>query len=65
LKVILVWYDYPASPAALISLVNNLDLELELNEIGYFANAMYRIDPSTFEGEEVCIILLSSSKLQV
>jgi hypothetical protein len=65
LKVTLVWYDYPASPSSLISLVNNLDLELELNGIAYFANAMYRIDPTTLEGEEVCIILLSSSKLQI
>jgi hypothetical protein len=45
--------------------VNNLDLELELNDVGYFANAMYRIDPSNLEGEEVCIILLSNSKLHI
>jgi hypothetical protein len=53
LKVTLVWFDYPASPASLISLVNNLDLELELNDIGYYANAMYSINPVTLEGEEV------------
>jgi hypothetical protein len=53
LKVTLVWYAYPASPSSLISLVNNLDLLLELNDDGYFANAMYQINPCTLEGEEL------------
>jgi hypothetical protein len=53
LKATLVWYDYPASPSSLISLVNNLDLEMELNDVVFFANALYYIDPTTLEGIEV------------
>jgi hypothetical protein len=63
LKATLVWYDYPASPASLISLVNNLDLALELNDIAYYANAMYSINPTTLEGEEVGINFPSRSNI--
>lgn len=41
IKGTLTWTDPPASPSSLISLVNNLDLQLIVDDIAYFGNALY------------------------
>ena len=40
IKAVLVWTDPPASAAAYISLVNNLNLELDVNNTIVYGNAM-------------------------